>query len=113
MRHRPSSWPVFGNVPLRSYAASDEIAVQKHTRGADARTVIVPMLIAAGFTLGLLVGRWWALTAAVGFGVWVGIASELEVPGWFLGVWYGAIGCVGIGTGIAVRRAIHRLRHSP
>jgi hypothetical protein len=67
------------------------------------------MLIAAGFILGLLVGRWWALTAAIGFGVWVAIVSEVEVPGWFLGLWYSAIGCVGIGTGIAVRRAIHRL----
>ena len=71
----------------------------------------MPVLIAVGFILGLLVGRWWALTAAVAFGVWVAIVSELEVPGWFLGLWYGAIGCVGIGTGIAVRRAIHRLRH--
>jgi len=70
------------------------------------------MLIAAGFILGLLVGRWWALTAAIGFGVWVAIVSEVEVPGWFLGLWYGAIGCVGIGTGIAVRRAIHRLRQT-
>ena len=71
----------------------------------------MPILIAAGFTLGLLVGRWWALTAAIGFGVWVAIVSEVvEVPGWLLGLWYGAIGCVGICTGIAVRRGIHRLR---
>ena len=70
------------------------------------------MLIAGGFILGLLVGRWWALTAALGFGVWVAIASEVEVPGWFLGLWYAAIGCAGISTGIAVRRAIPRLRHT-
>jgi hypothetical protein len=87
------------------------IALQNPSRSADARRVIVSMLIAAGFILGLLVGRWWALTAAIGFGVWVAIVSEVEVPGWFLGLWYGAIGCVGIGTGIAVRRAIRRLRH--
>ena len=73
----------------------------------------MPVLMAVGFILGLLVGRWWALTAAVGFGVWVAFVSELEVPGWFLGLWYGAIACAGIGTGIAVRRAIHRLRHTP
>jgi hypothetical protein len=52
------------------------------------------------------------MTAAIGFGVWVAIVSEVEVPGWFLGLWYGAIGCEGIGTGIAVRRAIQRLRHT-
>lgn len=89
-----------------------EIELQKLARGADAGRVIVPVLIAVGFILGLLVGRWWALTAALGFGVWVAIVSEVEVPGWFLGLWYGAIGCVGIGTGIAVRRAIHRMRHT-
>jgi hypothetical protein len=74
--------------------------------------VIVPVLIAVGLILGLLVGRWWALIAAIGFGVWVTVRSEVEVPGWFLGLWYGAIGCVAIGTGIGVRRAIHRLRHT-
>src|SRR5215207_5673823 len=88
------------------------IALQNPSRSADARRVIVPMLIAAGFILGLLVGRWWALTAAIGFGVWVAIVSEVEVPAWFLGLWYGAVGCVGIASGIALRRAIHRLRYT-
>jgi hypothetical protein len=46
----------------------------------------VPVLIAAGFILGLLVGRWWTLAAAIGFGVWVAMVSEVEVPGWFLGL---------------------------
>jgi hypothetical protein len=73
--------------------------------------VIVPVLLAAGFILGLLIGRWWALTAAVGFGVWVAVVSEVEVPGWLLGLGYGAIGCVSIGTGIVVRRAFNRLRY--
>jgi hypothetical protein len=74
--------------------------------------VIVPVLLGAGFILGLLVGRWWALSAAIGFGVWVAAAAEVEVPGWFLGAWYGVIGCAGIGGGVAVRRATRRLRHS-
>ena len=68
------------------------------------------MLIAVGFILGLLVGRLWALTVAIGFGEWVATVSELEVPSWFFGLVYGAVGCVAIGTGIAVRRAIDRLR---
>jgi hypothetical protein len=96
----------------RDSRTGDETALQNPLRGADAGRVIVPMLIAVGFILGLVVGRWWALAAPIGFGVWVAIVSEVEVPGWFLGLWYGAIGCVGIGTGIVVRRAIHRLRHT-
>lgn len=67
------------------------------------------MLIGAGFILGVLVGRWWALAPAVVFGVWIAIVSEVEVPDWFLGLMYGVIGYVSIGTGIVVRRAIHRL----
>jgi hypothetical protein len=90
-----------------------EIDLQALARVADAGRVIEPVLIAVGFILGLLVGRWWAVTPAVGFGVWVAIASHLdEVPGWLLGIWYGAIGCMGVVTGIAVRRAIHRLRRT-
>ena len=67
------------------------------------------MLIGGGFVLGLLVGRWRALAVLVGFGAWVAIASELEVPGWFLGLVYGAIGCVSMGVGVVGRRAINRL----
>lgn len=90
-----------------------ENALQNPPGGADARRVILPMLIGAGFILGLLVGRWWALAPAAGFGVWVAIVSEVEVPGWFLGLWYCVIGCVGIGAGIVVRRVMHRLRYMP
>jgi hypothetical protein len=71
--------------------------------------MVVPMLIGAGFILGVLVGRWWALAPALGFAVWIAIASEVEVPGWFLGLGYGVIGCASIASGIVVRRAIHRL----
>ena len=39
------------------------------------------MLIGAGFILGVLVGRWWALAPALGFAVWIATASEVEVPG--------------------------------
>ena len=89
-----------------------EIALQNPSRGADAGRVIVPVLIAVGFVLGLVGGRWWAVAAPIGFGLWVAIVAEVEVPGWFLGLWYGGVGCVGVGTGVAVRRAIHRLRRT-
>jgi hypothetical protein len=71
--------------------------------------VIAPMIIGAGFILGVLVGRWWALAPAAALGVWIGIVSEVEVSGWFLGFMYGVVGCLSIGTGVVVRRAIHRL----
>ena len=67
------------------------------------------MVIGAGFILGVLVARWWALAPALAFAVWVAIASEVEVPGWLLGLMYGATGCASIASGIAVRRAIDRL----
>ena len=71
------------------------------------------MLLVGGFVLGVLAGRWWAFAVPVGFGVWVAIVSELEVPGWFLGLLYCGIGCASIAVGIVVRRSIHRLRHGP
>ena len=68
------------------------------------------MLIAGGFILGLLVGRW-ALVAAVGVGVWVAVYSEVDVPGWFLGIGYCAVASVGIGASLLVRRALGQHRH--
>ena len=67
------------------------------------------MLIGAGFILSVLVGRWLALAPALVFATWIAIASEVVVPGWFLGLMYGVIGCASIATGIVVRRAVHRL----
>ena len=67
------------------------------------------MLIGAGFIVGVLVGRWWALAPALGFAVWIAIASGLEVPGWFLGLMCRRYRVRDIATGIVVHRAIHRL----
>jgi hypothetical protein len=72
--------------------------------------VIIPVLVGAGFIVGVFVGRWWALAPAVGFGVWIAVVSEVDaVPGWLLGLWYGVVGCISIGAGILVRRAVLRL----
>jgi predicted membrane protein len=58
--------------------------------------------------VGLIVGRWWALAAAVGVGVWIALVSEVEVSAWFLGVVYGALAAVGIAAGILLRRSVKR-----
>lgn len=63
----------------------------------------------AGLALGLLVNRWWALIAAPGVGVWAGNASELEVPGWYIGLVLGGFVAVGILAGIGLRRGLRRL----
>jgi hypothetical protein len=61
--------------------------------------------------LGLVVGRWWALLAAVGFGIWAWSASDLEVPDWFVGLVYGGAAAVGIALGLVVRRlAVRRVK---
>jgi hypothetical protein len=71
------------------------------------------ILLAAGLILGLVVGRWWALVAAVGIGVWIGVVSGVdEVPPWFLGAAYAALAAVAISVGVLVREGTrpHRSR---
>jgi hypothetical protein len=65
--------------------------------------VVVPILLAGGFAVGLALGRW-ALLLAVGVGLWIGISEEVEVPGWFLGAAYGLLGVLGVG--VLVRRGL-------
>ena len=63
--------------------------------------------------LGLLVGRWWALVAAAGVGVWVALSEEIELDGWFLGLGYALLAAVGIALGILTRRYAGRLHDRP
>ena len=67
-------------------------------------------LFGAGLAVGLVVGRWWALLAPVGFGVWVGLVTEVEVGGWFLGTAYAVICGAGTAAGVGVRKSIRRRR---
>ena len=58
--------------------------------------------------LGALTGRWWALLAPTAFAIYVGLVAEVEVPAWFLGLVYGAIGVVAVAAGVLVRRFANR-----
>lgn len=64
------------------------------------------VLVGGGFVAGLLVRRWWALVLPAGLGIWIGLSEEIEVPGWFLGLVYGALGAAGVGLGILVGRRL-------
>jgi hypothetical protein len=72
--------------------------------------VLVGIFAGGGLVLGLLVGRWWALLGAVGFGLWIGLSEEVEISGWFFGLAAGVLALVGIGVGVALRRALSRAR---
>jgi hypothetical protein len=77
----------------------------------DTDEVVEAVVFGGGFLMGLLVGRWWALLAAVGFGVWIAATVHVEVPAWFLGMGCAAIAGVGIAGGVGARR-ITRGHHS-
>jgi hypothetical protein len=62
------------------------------------------VLIGAGFAVGLILGRWWALLACVGVGLWIGVSEEVEVPGWFLGFAYAGLAGLGVAGGVMLRR---------
>jgi hypothetical protein len=71
--------------------------------------MVVPVLIVGTFVVGLTVGRWWSLAAAAAVGVLIGIGSEVEVSGWYLGLASSAVACLSITAGIIVRRVVDRL----
>ena len=66
------------------------------------------VVILLGFVFGLVVGRWWAFSAAIALGVWIGLNTEVEVPAWFLGAAYAALTGAGIAAGIGLRKFITR-----
>jgi hypothetical protein len=70
--------------------------------------VVVPVLLAAGFVVGLALGRWWALIGAVVVGIGVGFTSEVEVSPIVLGVGFGLVSAFAIALGVALRRTVGR-----
>jgi hypothetical protein len=69
--------------------------------------VLVLVLVSAGFVFGSVVGRWWAVLAAVAVGVWIALSTEIEaVPGWYLGLVYSGLSAVGISVGVLLRRRL-------
>jgi hypothetical protein len=46
------------------------------------------------------------LAAALPIGVWLALVSEVEVPGWVLGIGYGAFAAIGIAAGVFLRRFV-------
>ena len=76
-------------------------------RGPIDDGVLYPLIVAGGLILGLIVGRWWTLAAAVGIGAYIAVASEVdEVPPWFLGAVYGVLAASGIALGIVARKRL-------
>jgi hypothetical protein len=66
--------------------------------------VLYLALTAAGFALGLALGRWWALGAGAAVGVWAGVVEDVEVAGWYVGLGYGLLVAVGTAAGVLLRR---------
>jgi hypothetical protein len=71
--------------------------------------VIVPVLIAGGLVLGLVIGRWWALLGAVAVAAYVAVISEVEVSRWVLAFGYGAIAAASVAAGVLLRRLALRV----
>jgi hypothetical protein len=63
------------------------------------------VLIGGGFLLGLIIGRWWALTAPAALGLWAGLSfTNLEVPAAWIAFAYAGMGALGVLIGLVVRR---------
>jgi hypothetical protein len=71
--------------------------------------VVYAALVLGGLVLGLVVGRWWTLAAAVAVGSWIAVSTEVdEVPPWFLGAVYAALPAAAITVGVLIRRRARR-----
>jgi hypothetical protein len=64
------------------------------------------VLLVGGLVLGLVVGRWWALLASAGLGLWIAWTTEVEVSASYLGLVYAAISGLGIVLGVVLRRLV-------
>jgi hypothetical protein len=69
---------------------------------------LVAIFAGGGLLVGLLVGRWWALLAAVGVGIWIGVWEEVEIPGWLYGLAASLFVAGGIALGVFIRRGVPR-----
>lgn len=78
--------------------------VQSTRGGADVRNIVIPALLVGGFVLGMSLGRWWALIGAVAVGIYFGIWSEVEVPGWYYGLASAFVTGASTTVGVLVRR---------
>ncbi len=71
--------------------------------------MIWAIVFAVGLAIGLAIGRWWALLAAVAFGVYIAVESEVdEISPGALGLIYAVLGAAGIATGVVIRRRLAR-----
>lgn len=71
--------------------------------------MLIPL---GGFALGLAVGRWWVVAAAMPFWAWIVYLDELDgrLTVWVASLLAGLLACA-IGSGVALRR-LHRRRRS-
>jgi hypothetical protein len=69
--------------------------------------VLLRLLVAAGFAIGFIVARWFALVAPAAFAVYIAVASEVdEVRPCVLGLWYGIVAALGVAGGVVARRRL-------
>jgi hypothetical protein len=71
--------------------------------------MIGAIAVGLGVVVGVLVGRWWALVAALAVDAWITLSTGVdEVPPWLLGLAYGVLTGAGIVLGIVLRRSVLR-----
>jgi hypothetical protein len=70
--------------------------------------LVYAAVVVLGFVVGVVVGRWWALVAAIIFGAWIWSESTLEVSAWFIGSAYAGIAAAGIAAGVLLRKFVAR-----
>jgi hypothetical protein len=72
-------------------------------RGHHSRIVVAAALVAGGLTVGLLVGRWWALITALAVWLFVALTGDFHGPAWAVGIGMALLAALGIAVGVIIR----------
>jgi hypothetical protein len=65
--------------------------------------VVAAALVAGGLILGLIVGRWWALTAAAAVWLVIALTGDFDGPAWAVGIGMALLAALGVAIGVLIR----------
>ncbi len=67
--------------------------------------LVALFVVIAGFLIGLLIGRWWAIVAALIAGIAAGRGHVFPIDGWDIGLVAAGVTGLAVSVGVGARRS--------